>query len=908
MSLQAGTRLGPYEIVGPLGAGGLGEVYRARDARLGRDVAVKALPAQAALDPDRLARFAREAQVLAALNHPHIAAIYGLEEVGAAQFLILELVEGGTLADRLSRGAMPLADVLAVARQIADGLQAAHDKGIVHRDLKPGNIALTRAGQAKILDFGLAKSPLASPDAATSPAPATESGVIMGTAGYMSPEQARGLPLDKRTDVWSFGCICFEALSGAHPFAGPTASDTIAAILGREPDFTRLPADTPARIVWLLRRCLAKDPRTRLHDIADARIELEEAVARPHESGALAQASVRAVSPWRERAAWAVAALAILAAIGVYLRRSEAPGPAVGPAFHVAVVLPREIRISAAEDPSSRLALSPDGRRLVVVAGEPSGEARLWLRPLDGVGIQPLAGTEGATCPFWSPDSQSIGFIARPAGEGITTRNFKLKRVDLPSGQVSTIADLSFASTAAWGKDDVILFTPTGTSPIHRVSASGGPVAPVTSLDAAAGDVQHTNPFFLPDGRHFLYSALGSRAGGATDARAVYVGSLDAKDAPTEVLTRGTNAKYASGHVIFVRGGKLMALPFDAALRRVAPNATPMTLSEGVQDTGGSGGGSAAAFSASDSGVIAYQPVVPIPMQLEWLDRSGARVAALGDVADNAEVVLSPDGLRAAVSVLNPVNGARDITVYDVTRGVRDRITSGPADDFAPVWAPTGDRLIFSSVREGRVDLFQTTGSLDGEQLLPVPGLAIGKFAASWSPDAAFLAFVAGARVIARSDIWVRPIPHADKAYALLESASVETQPRFSPDGKWLLYSSNESGRMEVAVRPFPGPGPKFQVSVGGGSWGLWRKDQSEIFFLDRSNNVMAAAITIDAAGLRVGAIRRLFPIRFRQVRLDAYPYAVRPDGQQFLVNTLLDEAASSTISLLVNWPAALRR
>ena len=910
-----GRTLGQYQVVAKLGEGGMGEVYRARDVRLGRDVAVKALSAASRLDADRVARFEREAQILASLNHPHIAAIYGIEdapagpgESGPSQFLILELVEGGTLADRLARGPMPLSELLPIARQVADALHVAHEKGIIHRDLKPGNIAITSDGQPKVLDFGLAKAAAPGAEAPTAPMHVTERGVVQGTVAYMSPEQLRGQALDKRTDIWAFGCVVFEALAGRHPFSADTLSDMTAAILGRDPDWPALPAATPARVVWLLRRCLDKDPRKRLHDIADARIELDEAIARPDEaSGAAAFTSGRAGA--RERIAWVVAALGVAAAAVLWSVTGSSTGstPAQPAAMHVSVVLPRGVRLPASEDPSARFAISPDGRRLVVVGADSGGETKLWMRLLDGPTAQPLAGTEGATHPFWSPDSQSVAFTWRPPAQGITGGQGKLKRIDLSSGKVSTIADTRLAAAGTWNGQGVILFTPSGTSAVHQVSDSGGSASPVTTLDAAGGEVQHVNPFFLPDGRHFLFSAIGS-ARAATDPRGVFVGSLDAREKAVMLFEGGTNAKFSDGHVVFVRDGRLVAQPFDLEGMRLRPGTAATPLAEGVQSTGGSGGGSTAAFSVSETGTIAFQSTEPVPMQLEWFDRSGKRVGVLGAQGDYGDVVLSPDGSRVAVSLLDPAAGQRDIWTLDVKRGVRDRITSNPADDFAPVWSPAGDRLVFSSARQGRVDLYETSAEGGGaEGVVPVPGLDVGKFAAHWSADGRWLAFVAGGRIISRSDIWILPRGAGGKGTAFAESSSVETQPRFSPDSAWLMYTANDTSRLEVYVRSVSGTGRRQQISTDGGSQALWRRDGTEIFFLSPDNTIMVAAVRRQGDELQVVSTRPLFRINYRRVRLDAYPYAVSPDGQQFLVNSLVEDAATP-ISLLVNWRAAVRK
>jgi hypothetical protein len=465
MTLATGSRLGPY-LVGPqLGAGGMGEVYRARDPRLGRDVAIKALPSLAGADSDRVGRFRREAQILAALNHPHVAAIYGLEEAGGSQYLVLELVEGGTLADRLGGGPIPLRDALRIARQTADGLQAAHEKGIVHRDLKPANIALTGDGHAKVLDFGVAKTLAGDSDAATVQHTPTQEGIVLGTAAYMSPEQTRGQPLDKRTDIWAFGCVLYEMLTGRRPFAGHTVSDTVAAVLGRDPDWAALPASTPARIHWLLRRCLEKDPKRRLHDIADARVELEDAEAA--ESGALpgsgngpAAAGNRHAA--RERLAWTAAAvcLALLVGTAIAARRGLlAPTPADSRVYRSSIVLPNQLRLTGRDsNPAGQFALSPDGRYLAFVAADTGRRSMLWIRPLDGIVPQPLAGTEDATYPFWSPDSGSVAFTQRP----IDQAGFrgKLKKVPVTGGEPVTLCDVSIGAAGTWNRDGTILFTP----------------------------------------------------------------------------------------------------------------------------------------------------------------------------------------------------------------------------------------------------------------------------------------------------------------------------------------------------------------------------------------------------------------------------------------------------------------
>ena len=710
--MDIGTRLGPYEILAPIGAGGMGEVYRARDTRLGRDVAIKVLPRIFSEDPDRRSRFEREARVLAALNHPHIAAIHGFEEVDGVGALVLELVEGPTLADRLREGALTARESITIARQIAAALEAAHEKGIIHRDLKPANVKLASGdGAVKLLDFGLAKAfePKVESSLSQSPtltADGTRVGVVLGTAAYMSPEQARGQTVDKRTDIWSFGCVLYEMLAGRRPFPGQTISETVASIIGDEPDWAALPADLPPRVSWLVRRCLEKDLRSRLHDIADARIELDDELsdAGRTRSGAVRSAlTADAARPstmnrTRETLAWIAAGLSFAGLVAsLALGRGARPtGEADVATYNTSIVLQNELRTSLAS-PAGRFALSPDGRRLAVVATDVSGRTMLWIRPLDTSVAQPLAGTEDATFPFWSPDSRFIGFVALN----------KLKKIDVSGGPPVTICDSDIAAPGAWNRDNVILFTPRGASPLFRVSAAGGTPTPATTLDAAAGDAQHWYPSFLPDGRHFLYFVVGSKQRGLTDPRAINIGSLDAGEPSRELVAAGSNAKYASGHIVYLREGTLVAHAFDA--ERLELRGEPVPLVEEVQIAGAGSTGVAGAFSVSDTGLLAYQSGFAVRSQLAWFDRSGARIATLGDEADYADVSLSPDDSRAAVSILDPSLGTRDVWLYDIVRGTRERFTFDRGDDFAPIWArPDGERLVFSSRRQGAINLYRS--------------------------------------------------------------------------------------------------------------------------------------------------------------------------------------------------------
>jgi Tol biopolymer transport system component len=922
MPLSAGARLGPYEIISPLGAGGMGEVYRARDTKLGRGVAIKVLPDEVATHSDRIARFEREAKVLASLNHPHIAALFGMEESSGRHFLVMELVEGETLAERIAspsatgRG-LRVEDALKIALQIAGALEAAHECGIIHRDLKPANIKITPDEAVKVLDFGLAKATegdRSGQDLSRSPTVTfggTREGTILGTAAYMSPEQARGKPIDKRTDIWAFGCVLYEMLTGRLAFSGETVSDSVAAILSREPDWLALPAETPESVRRLLRRSLEKDSKRRVHDIADARIELEETLAQPSASSQLIPTDLSAPiaangagTRARVRLAWITGSLsvvAIVAALALW-RVGMFDRPAVNArVYRSSIVLPEGTQIpadrsSANLSPAGRFAVSPDGRRLALVARrDATGLAMLWVRPLDGVVAQSLAGTEGATYPFWSPDSRFVAFLAQG----------KLKKIDVGGGAPLTLCDASLGATGAWNRDDVILFTPKGGSPLYRVSASGGTPSPVTTFDTASGDTQHWFPFFLPDGRHFLYSTLGSKRAGATDPRGVYVGSLDPKEASTLLLQDGSHAKYAEGHLIFLRGSTLMAWRFDANRRELSGEAEP--LAEQVQTTSGSVTGAAGAFTVSETGVLAYQTgSTVVRSQLLWFDRAGKQISLLGDQADYSDVELSPDGQRVAVSVLDPAQGTRDLWLYDVKRELRTRFTFDSANEFEAIWSPDGDRLAFARSK-GSVDLYQKPSSGGREDVLLEGGL--GKFPSDWSPNGRFILYIAGGAAINRSDLLVLPLFGDKKPFPFLESSFVETRGRFSPDGRWIAYASDESGQLEIYVARFTEPGERRRVSTAGGLWPRWRRDGKEIVYLASNNMLAAATVNGEGANFEVGAVRTLFAVRPRpMVTLGDYPYDVSADGQRFLVNTLVEETASAAITLVVNWTAGLKK
>src|SRR5262245_268544 len=667
----------------------MGEVFRATDTKLGRDVALKILPAPFATDPDRLARFQREAKTLASLNHPNIGGIHGLEEANGVTALVLELVEGPTLADRIARGAVPFDEALPIARQIADALEAAHEQGIVHRDLKPANIKLRPDGAVKVLDFGLAKSAPADSGALapsdlsptiTTPA-ATRFGVIMGTAAYMSPEQARGKPVDKRTDVWAFGCVLYEMLSGRRAFAGDDVSEVMASILAREPDLTALPAATPPSIRRLLRRCLQKDRGERLRDIGDARIEIRDALANADAHEAI----VRAPRPVRRGRVWVAA---LFAAVMV-----AAAAIAIGWATRRTTSAP-QVQLEVTTPPSTvptSIAISPDGRTLAFVATE-SARSRMWVRALDSGTVRALTGTDGAQHPFWSPDSRSIGFFA----------DNKLKRIDIDGGAVRELANFYRGTGGSWSRDGVVLASSLG-DPISRVPAAGGEVVELSGL---AQQGSNFLPHFLPDGQRFLYYLRGT-----PDARGVYVGRLDGTLKGSRLFESDGGAAFAAGHLFFIRQRTVFAQRFDPARLELAGNPVAVAQDAAIGTSGDS-------VSVSDSGTIAFRmaSTAPVRRQFVWFDRSGSEIAKVEAPSVMSNASLSPDDQRVVGYRGNPVDGNVDIWILDANRGAFSRVTADVSDDVSPAWSPRGDQIAFSSNRKGSHDLYRKSATAGGAE------------------------------------------------------------------------------------------------------------------------------------------------------------------------------------------------
>ena len=859
----------------------MGQVFHARDTKLDRDVAIKILPEAFAHDVDRLARFRREAKALASLNHPNIAIIHRLEQAGDVHALVMELVDGEDLSQRIARGAIPLDEALPIAKQIADALEAAHEQGIIHRDLKPANIKVRADGTVKVLDFGLAKAiePVAvagnmtqSPTI-TTPA-MTQAGMILGTAAYMSPEQARGKPVDRRTDIWAFGCVLYEMLTGKRAFPGEDVTDTIAAVVKEQPDLTRVPV--PAR--RLLESCLEKDPRKRLQAIGDMRLLME--------------AAPQVAPPSRPRygsAAWVVAGVAalgaaVLAPIALIHFREVPPETSV---IRATILPPDNTTFDFAEG-LGLPALSPDGRRIVFGARTADGATPLWVRSLDALTAQPLAGTDGATFPFWSPDGRFIAFFA----------DGKLKKIDVSGGPALPLTDAPLGRGGSWNRDGVIVFEGAVGGSLLRVSSAGGASSPVTRESGSF-------PWFLPDGQHFLFQGSQADVGLGLGVGPIRVASLDGS--PTATIGTGSNALYAQGHVLFLREGTLMAQPFDAERLTTTGEAVPVAEQvQGVLNSGRVG-----AFSVSETGLLAYRERAGASGGiLTWSDRSGKQGRAVGDAGPLNEFRFSPDGQRVAVAVQD--RAGFDVWIYDVSRGLRTRLTFDKASDRNPVWSPDGASIVFASNRKGKFDFYRkAVDSVSAEELLYASDL--DKTPTSWSADGKWLLYDVFDPNSNTRDLWALPLTPERPGAALKPSPVLQTPfnevlAQFSPNGQWILYGSDESQRNEIYVTPFPpspsGPGGKRQMSTAGvAGVSRWREDGREIFYMSLDRQLMAAEVTTKSGTLEVGAVRSLFAMN------ESGPptFDVTADGQRFLRLMFPKQKSTQPLTLIQNWASGLK-
>ena len=854
----------------------MGEVFRARDTQLDRDVAIKILPDTFAADVDRVARFQREAKILAALSHSNIAIVHGLEHAGDVHALVMELVPGEDLSQRIARGAVPLDEALPIAKQIAEALEAAHEHGIVHRDLKPANIKVRPDGTVKVLDFGLAKladRPLsADVDAAQAPTRslhATVGDVILGTPAYMSPEQARGKPVDKRADIWAFGCVVFEMLTGRAAFGRPGTADILAAVLEHQPEWGRLPRRTPPRVERLLRRCLQKDRTRRLRDIGDALLDLDDA---PEDDFAAAGHRLSAGS----RAAAAALFLVIGIIVGAALVWRVASAPArdlqQGVAGRFSIALGVSDALANLENPA--VAISPDGKRLAFVAGS---TPRLFLRELNESEARPVPGTEGASSPFFSPDGRSVAFFA----------DGRVKKVSVGGGDPVTLAgSAGNPRGGAWNADGTIAFTPAPGTALFRLDADGGTPQPLTKLDVARGEGAHHWPEFMPDGKAILYT-VGTGTATSWDDREIVVESLSTGE--RHVVAHGTAARYvASGHLVVARGGALTAIPFDAT--RLQTTGAPIRIAEGVMQSAFG----AAQFSASRNGTFVYVAGGTSTRELVWFSRAGVAKTLPAPAQTYWSVRISPDGQRLALGVEAASYG---VWLYDLARGTPTRVTFDGTSAF-PIWTPDGARLTFNSTKSGGVlNLFwrPADGSGEDERLASSDALQIAN---SWSPNGRVLAYQNVGPQTGR-DIWLLSLDQRDTPRPFLQTKYDEGGAAFSPDGRLMAYVSTEAGppniyvvAMEWGRQPFPGPGEKIRVSKDGGGGPVWSRNGHELFY--RNGNRMMATNVEPGSRLRVGNPRVLFEGRFGRAPFQA-DYDVSPDGQQFIMIRARGEQAPVT-------------
>jgi len=877
MSLAAKTRVGPYETLSVLGAGGMGEVYRARDTRLNRDVAIKVLLSAVANDPDRLARFSREAQVLASLNHPNIAQIHGLEEANGITALVMELVEGEDLSQRIARGAIPIDEALPIARQIAEALEAAHDHGIIHRDLKPANIKVRPDGTVKVLDFGLAKavdptagSPATAMNSPTLSIHATQAGIILGTAAYMSPEQARGKAVGKRTDIWALGCVLFEMLTGTRAFPGDEATDTIVAVVSKDPDWNALPAKVPVGIRRLLRRALEKDPKRRLDSAGGVRIEIDEALTAPSSiDSAVIQLPERSLLsrtlPWMVAGALAAGLVLVL---GFWVPRQTAASP-----VSRAVITPPA---GVASFGAARAVLSPDGTQLVFAAG-----GQLYLRSLDRFEAKPISGTTGATAAFFSPDGQWLGFFA----------NSKLQKTLLQGGApIELVEVVGGPSSASWGTGGAIVFAAAdGSRGLIRITDSGGDrqvIASPTGTDETA----YRWPEIMPDGGAVVFTVM-------RDSGSAIVAELFKTGERRVLIEGGADARFVStGHLVYRNAGNLMAVAFDP--RRVETAGVPIPVIEDLS-YGDSGAG---VYGVSSSGTLVYAKggLVKNTQRFVWVDRTGQAEPLGAPTRSYSQFRLSPDGRQIALQL--PTGTRNDIATYDIERKSLTRLTFELNNSF-PFWTPDGTRVTYQR-RSGQAIALQKLANGGGpeEQLTQ---LFKGDVLQAWSSDGDELVSIR--RTPGGGEVWVTPMAEVSKARPILKTRSTVEQLRISHDGRWLAYISNESGRWEVYVQPFAGEGGKWQISTEGGMEPLWSNDGRELFY--RNGAKMMAANVTTASEFKADTPRVLFEKQFRGPTIPTGQSGVSPDGQRFLMLETVDsEKPVTEMNIVLNWAEELKR
>jgi serine/threonine protein kinase len=912
MTLTSRTKLGPYEIQSLLGAGGMGEVYRARDTRLGRDVAIKVLPAHLSSDPDLRQRMEREAKAISSLNHPHICTLHDVGSQDGIDFLVMELLEGDTLADRLQRGALPLEEALKIAMEIAEALDKAHRRGIVHRDLKPANIMLTKNGP-KLMDFGLAKpspglssgassltpsTPTMSVAALTAPAsPLTQKGTVVGTFQYMAPEVLQGAESDARSDIFSFGCVLYEMLTGRRAFEGKSQFSVLGAILDKEPEriSTVLRGSHPRldETVWL---CLAKTPEQRYGCMHDVQIQLE-ALVEGTKAANLQAAQLKFASP-SSRTPWLIAGIAALLAISV-ATAYVLQGPKSAQLVRSSILPPTDTSFVTMLPASGPPVLSPDGARMAFTARDEKSKVLLYVRSLTSLTAQPLPGTDDAIYPFWSPDSKQIGFFA--AG--------KLKKINADGGPPQDICDSVSGRGGSWSKNGVIVFTPGSNQNLFSVPATGGTPEPASKLDVEKGENSHRWPWFLPDGKHFLYWSRTFRAG---ESPVLYIGELGLLQA--RLLTKSeTMAQYASGHLLFLRGQTLMAQAFTPG--RMELSGEPQPIAEHIAVNGAS---IRAMFSASETGTLVYQSGEALTgWDLVWWGREGKQMETVAQASRYIGPSLSPDGTRFAVTIFVGNQGIADIWVIDPVRATRTRLTftSGittNANLGGVTWTPDSKTIFYTTVSKGVFQIYAKASDGSSSERLVMESADATAYPSTVSPDGRYLVYVTRLNQNQTGDhIWALPLSGdaksgGGKPFPMVQDAFDERAPTVSPDGKWLAYQSNESGRPEIYITAFPGGGAKWQVTSNGGTTPKWRRDGKELFFLDPQDNIVAVDVNTPGNAVKLGAPHTLF--QAVGIQRDFGPYDVTADGRKFLINSGNLKEGTEPVTLVQNWPAELKK
>jgi serine/threonine-protein kinase len=896
MALSLGTKLGPYEIVAPLGAGGMGEVYRSRDTRLGRDVAVKVLPEAFAADAESMARFEREAKILASLNHPNVAAIYGLEESNRTRALVMELVEGPTLAERIAQGAIPIGEALLVARQVCEGLEYAHERGIIHRDLKPANVKITPEGSVKLLDFGLAKGlegEAAAGDISSSPTIsqlATKTGIILGTAAYMSPEQAKGKSVDRRADIWAFGCLLYEMLAGRRAFGGEAVTETLATVIRDEPDWSALPQATPPRIRDLLKRCLCKDVKQRLQAIGDARITIEEVQnGTPGMVPTLADAAGNGISRWARHMPWAIAAILALALAATLILIPSRTRPPSGPVMHLTLAANAR---HAEADRASALAISQDGTRVayVVAQGSDTGKSgdlvspqtqtfELIARKLDQLAPSPLPATAGGSTPFFSPDGRWIGFFSGGA----------LRKVSSDGGPPELLCEVPNISGASWGDDGFIYFALTGMAEIQRVPEEGGTPKVVLKTGSGEAVASFRWPQILPGGNTILFTTAGASwlaQHYKTEAYSLITGKR------TVVMDEAANARYlAPGYLVFTRGNVLMGAPFDSTNLKVTGPAVP--LIEGVTRDEWFG---AADYAFSSTGTLIYQTGgVQTDYRLVSVDMAG-KVELLGtQVRGFEDLSVSADGKRIVTTLVE--NASADLWIYNRERDALTRLTQG-GDCADPLWSADGNRVIYTNPASLYIVAADGSGppeKIDSEQYAEPD---------SFSPDGAELLYSTFNPAANDAALWLQPIKASAQRKQIFPGVARVFDARFSPDGRWIAYVSAQSGRAQVYLQAFPGPGERVQASTDGGSEPVWAPNGSELYF--RTPTKLMAVDVKARPALAVGKPRQLFEGDFR---LSHHDYGLLPDGRHFImIQSVEGKRPQAELHVVVNWSDELKQ